>query len=193
MIISRRPLSRIRPGMAQRKDLFASRHCKHSPPCTNQQPAESLASTRNAFARRAFRSTSCRVSVHGVVGAKNKNARDSSCACCAQLESTLLQAHQNVRARRHTNAPEMISDQKCSPVEISHRNTHTAPRAAQANEDSERTFALGLLLKAPRCQDKLGADWLCFLFCFFSLLCCRVRCLCDFHTCVLSAKSLQAL
>ena len=72
MIISRRPRSRIRPGMDQRKDLFASRHCKHSLPCTDQQPAESLASTRNAFARRAFRSTSCRVSIHGVVGAKKK-------------------------------------------------------------------------------------------------------------------------
>ena len=64
-----------------------------------------------------------------------------------------------------------------------YRNTHTAPHAAQANEYSARTSALGLLLKAPRCQDKLGADWSCFLCCFFSLLCCRVRCLCDVHTC----------
>ena len=29
----------LKPGMDQRKDLFASRHCKHSLPCTDQQPA----------------------------------------------------------------------------------------------------------------------------------------------------------
>jgi len=65
----------LKPGMDQRKDLFASRHCKHSLPCTDLQPAEPLASTRNAFARRAVHSTNCRVSGHGVGSGKKKRPK----------------------------------------------------------------------------------------------------------------------
>ena len=89
----------LKPGMDQRKDLFASRHCKHSLPCTDQQPAESLASTRNAFARRALRSTSCRVSVHGV--ARAKKTSEIHHALVALSWSALLQADKHPRARRY--------------------------------------------------------------------------------------------
>ena len=90
------------------ENLFARRHHKHRLPCTDQQPAESLASTHSAFARRTFRLTNYRINVQCVVGA-GQNARDSLCACCAQFVSTLPQAHRHSHTRRPTNAPEMVS------------------------------------------------------------------------------------
>ena len=68
-------LARVLPCACKCEHLFTRRHRKHHLPCTDQQPAESLASTRSAFARRAFRSTGRCVSVRGVVGAEH-NGRD---------------------------------------------------------------------------------------------------------------------
>ena len=130
MIISRRPRSRVRPGMDQREDLFTSRHCKHSLPCTDQQQAESLASTRNAFARRAFRSTSCRVSVHGVVDAKKK--------CKKKVRSTSL------------GHPEHLFAAHCSsPFEA--LITITNFPSATSGQQSARRHHAGSLCRASMC------------------------------------------